>query len=134
MILEAQRPLIQRALWLDGVVSLLAGLACLPVLGWLAVQFGVPSSAVMAVAAFMAGYGLWLLLLAQGIRQPAPWLWGIVIGNALWVAASVALAFSGWIAPSTVGIVLLLGQAAVVLVLTELQFFGMRRRGEAQPA
>lgn len=134
MILDTQRPLIQRALWLDGAVSLAAGLACLPASGWLAEQFGVGSAPMVALGAFMATYGALMLWLAPHSGSGQHWPWGIVIGNALWVAASVALAFSDWITPSGVGLFLLLGQAAIVFGLTELQYFGQRRVAAPQPA
>ena len=134
MSLDRQRPLIQRALWLDGLVSLLAGLACLPASAWLAAQFGIGSGPVLALAVFMAGYGALMLWLAPRSGNGQRWPWGIVIGNGLWVVASVALALSSWITPTAVGLALLLGQAAIVLGLTELQYFGQRRVQRMLPA
>ncbi|MCK7594501.1 hypothetical protein [Pseudomarimonas salicorniae] len=134
MLFDIRRPLIQRALWLDGLVSLAAGLLCLPCAAWLAGELGVPYAAVLGLGAFMAAYGAGLLAWAPRVRQPGPGLAWLVAGNGMWVLASVALAFSDWIAPSAIGLGLLLGQAAIVLGITELQWLGLRRGLRARVA
>jgi hypothetical protein len=127
MLFDADRPLIQRAVLLDGVLSLIAGVASLAAAEWLAVQFGVSMALILALALFMAGYGAAMSALAGRTTAGQAWLWGIVIGNGLWVIASIAVAFSDLITPTGPGLVILLGQAAIVLVITEVQYFGMRR-------
>ena len=54
-------------------------------------------------------------------------VWAIIVANAIWALASVALLVSGWIAPNVLGIVFIALQAAVVAVFGELQFVGLRR-------
>src|SRR3982074_3655385 len=54
-------------------------------------------------------------------------VWAIIVANAVWALASVALLVSGWIAPNVLGIVFIAMQAAVVAVFGELQFVGLRR-------
>src|SRR5260370_13583550 len=54
-------------------------------------------------------------------------VWAIILANAAWALASVALLVSGWIAPNLLGIVFIAMQAAVVAVFGELQFIGLRR-------
>lgn len=120
-------PLLRLALRLDGAVSGLAGALTLALSGWMASMLGAQDVAVIAVGVFMLAYGLSLLLLAQARSAPAVLMWGIVIGNGLWVAGSVALAFSSLIAPTMLGLVVLIGQAVAVFGLTEMQFIGLRR-------
>lgn len=120
-------PLLRLALRLDGAVSGLAGVLTLALPGGVASMLGAPDAAVVAVGVFMLAYGLSLLLLAQARTAPAALLWGTVIGNGLWVAGSVALAFSSVIAPTTLGLFVLVGQAVAVFGLTEMQFIGLRR-------
>jgi hypothetical protein len=54
-------------------------------------------------------------------------VWAIIVANAAWALASVALLVSGWIAPTFLGVVFIAMQAAVVAVFGELQFVGLRR-------
>ena len=54
-------------------------------------------------------------------------VWTIIVANALWAAASVLLLASGWVAPNALGYLFVLAQAAVVVVLAELQYVGLRR-------
>ena len=58
-------------------------------------------------------------------------VWAIIVANAVWALASVALLVSGWIAPTLLGIVFIAMQAAVVAVFGELQFVGLRRTAMA---
>jgi hypothetical protein len=58
-------------------------------------------------------------------------VWAIIVANAVWALASVALLVSGWIAPNLLGIVFIAMQAAVVAVFGELQFVGLRRSAAA---
>ena len=54
-------------------------------------------------------------------------VWAIIVANAVWALASVALLVNGWIAPNLLGVIFIAMQAAVVAVFGELQFVGLRR-------
>lgn len=125
---------IQRALWLDAVLSLPAGLLALLFAGPLALAIGAPVAAVIAVAGFAALYGAAMFPLSRLPRVGTRWPWIQAIGNALWVLASVALTLSPWIDPQPVGIAVLLGQAAIVAWLSALQWRAMRQLSLAEPA
>jgi hypothetical protein len=45
----------------------------------------------------------------------------------LWALDSVLLLVSGWIEPTVLGEMFVLGQALIVAVLAELEFLGLRR-------
>jgi hypothetical protein len=47
--------------------------------------------------------------------------------NVLWVAGSIGLLVSGWVAPTMLGYAFVIAQAVVVGVLAELQIVGLRR-------
>ena len=51
----------------------------------------------------------------------------VVLGNALWVADSVLLLMSGWVAPTSAGYAFVIAQALVVLMYAEFQYVGLRR-------
>jgi hypothetical protein len=58
---------------------------------------------------------------------PAPAAWLIVLGNALWVVASVGLLAGGLIVPNALGLGFVLAQAAAVAILTWLEYSCLRR-------
>jgi hypothetical protein len=47
--------------------------------------------------------------------------------NVLWVAASIGLLLSGWVAPTLLGYAFVIAQAVVVGAFAELQIIGLRR-------
>jgi len=55
----------------------------------------------------------------------------IIVLNVLWVAASIGVLVSGWVAPTMLGTAFVIAQGAVVAVLAELQFVGLRRSAAA---
>lgn len=72
------------------------------------------------VAAFMA-------MVATRARLSALLVWIVIAGNLLWVAGSIAVLASGEFAPSTLGSVFVVIQAAAVAVLTALEIRGVLR-------
>ena len=56
---------------------------------------------------------------------------GVIVANALWVVASIALLVSGQVTPTLLGYVFVIGQAIAVLGFAELQWMGLRRIGGA---
>lgn len=55
----------------------------------------------------------------------------VMLGNLLWVAASVFLPVAGLIAPNPLGWAFLIGQAGVVAILAKLEFDALRGRNIA---
>ena len=120
-------PLLRFALRLDGWVSALAGLLTLLLRPALTPLLGAPPDWIFGLGVFMLSYGV-LIGWAAGRSQLATALvWTLVIGNGVWVVASVVLAFSHWIDPTALGQVVILAQAAAVAVFAELEYLGLRR-------
>ena len=118
--------LLKFALRLDGAGSLACGLLSCALAAPLATAVGAPVGWVTAIGAFMIGYGLLVGWLAQLGRLDARFVWVVVIGNLLWAIESVALLFTGWITPNTVGISVILTQAVLVAGFSQLQYLGLR--------
>lgn len=78
----------------------------------------------LPVAAFMAAVGLGRVRSSAG---PAL----VIGGNALWVAASLALIADDWIAPNGFGYAFIGAQAAAVAVLAALELAVLRRSTRA---
>lgn len=83
--------------------------------------------------ALLLGAGLSLLPVAAFIawvatRTPVPvaGVRVVVAGNLLWVAASLVLLVSGWIAPNALGTAFVAGQALVVALLAGLEHAALR--------
>ena len=121
MTTHALRPSLRVTLALDGVACLVMGVGLASLASPLEGLTDLSS-------AFLRGAGLLLLpvgafILAIASRREIPG-WGvafIVTGNAAWIAASLALPLIGLIEPNALGLTLVLGQAAVVAVLTGLE-------------
>jgi CHASE2 domain-containing sensor protein len=61
-------------------------------------------------------------------REPARIaVWVIIAMNIVWVVDSIVLLFTGWVAPSALGYAFVIAQAAVVLVLADLEYMGLKR-------
>lgn len=120
-------PLLRLSLRLDAAASLGAGaLTCL-LHAPLQAVIGASGDRILAVGLFMLAYGALLAWLGSREQLARRSVWLVIGGNFIWVLASIALTFSSLIAPTGLGVALLLGQAGVVLVLAEMQFFGLRR-------
>jgi hypothetical protein len=53
----------------------------------------------------------------------------VVVGNAAWTLASIALLFSGALSPNLLGMVTVVAQAIATGVFAELQYIGLRKSG-----
>jgi len=80
--------------------------------------------ALLPIAAFMA----WV---ATREQPPLAGVWLVILGNAGWVAGSVALLFL--VSPTALGYAFVIGQAAIVAGLAELEYVSTRaaRAGSA---
>ncbi len=108
-------------------------------MGLVVVVFAEPVAQALSLPApVLRGAGLLLLpvavLNAGAFRATAvsqPLLWLIVIGNVLWVGASVVLLVSGLVEPNVLGAAVVLAQAVSVAAMTALEATGLRRRSAA---
>lgn len=120
-------PLLRLALRLDAVASFGLGLVTALLASPLTEVLGAPKPWVLGAGLFMLVYGAavgWLSTRDEIARELA---WGVVIGNLLWAVHTGLLGFTDLIAPSALGLGLILGQAVAVLLLADLQYLGLRR-------
>ena len=102
VLLLAGGSLLERLLGLPAALLVSAGLSLLP------------------CAAFIA-------FVATREIMPRAAVWTIIVLNALWVVGSILLLTNGGLAPTALGIAFVLAQAAVVAILAELEYVGLRR-------
>jgi hypothetical protein len=125
--------LLRNALALDAAACAGTGLLLAFGAGALAAPLGIP-------AGFLRGAGLVLLPCAAllaflALRETLPRLAvHAVIGvNLVWLVDSLAILLLGWFQPTGLGIAFVLGQAAAVAVVTELELIGLKRSTRYEP-
>ena len=118
---------LRRTLWLDAAVSGATG-----VMMWVGADFLQAWLALPSTLFRMAGISLLpfcglLIALARQPQIARGAIVAIIVANALWVVASIALLVSGEVAPTLLGYAFVIGQAVAVLGFAELQWVGLRR-------
>ncbi|ASY66362.1 hypothetical protein SJ05684_b53800 (plasmid) [Sinorhizobium sojae CCBAU 05684] len=87
------------------------------------------SSTLMTVAGLvLLPVALFIAIVAAQRPIPAIGVWIVIAGNLAWGVASVALLLTGTIAPNVVGALLVVGQAVAVLIITDLEYMGLRHQ------
>lgn len=110
-----------RALNLDAVVSATAGLALLGGQAALDELLGIPRGWLIGFGVFMVLYAVDLRLVATRLPRWMTVARLIPPGNGLWVLGSVALVVLGGFDLTTLGVAVVLGQAAIVAGLALAQ-------------
>jgi hypothetical protein len=123
---ESSDSLLRFAMRADAILSGLAGIAAIPLAGWLAETSGTTKAFEYSMGAFFVVYGLAVLWLAA---RPSVRRAGMVlaIGNLLFTVASVVLVLADALPLTTTGVVLTLGTGVYTAVFAELQYQGWRR-------
>ncbi len=118
--------LLRFALRTDAIVSGLAGIAGIPLAGWLSETSGTPIAFEYGMSAFFIAFAAGVFWLAA---QPSVRRGGIAvaIGNALFTVASVVLVIADVFPLTTTGVVLTLGTGVYTAAIAELQYQGWRR-------
>ena len=118
---------IRRALFIDATASGLTGFLLLAGAGKLEPLLGLPIGLMRAVGLFLIPFAAFLAWLAPRALESRGLIWTIVIGNVLWVLASVLLLESGWVAPTTLGTAFVAAQAVAVAGFAYLEYRAIRR-------
>lgn len=119
--------LLRRALLLDAAVSGAFGILLALAAGALGELLGLPTTLLRETGILLVPFAGFLVWLATRARIARSTVWTIVAGNCAWTVASVMLLVSGWVSPTMIGEVFVIAQAAAVVVLTYLEYDGMRR-------
>jgi hypothetical protein len=110
----------------DAVITGLAGVAGIPLAGWLAETSGTTTAFEYGMAAFFIAYGVVVFGLAAlpSVRSAGM---AVIIANLLYTVASVVFVLADIFPLTTTGVVLTLAAGAYTLVFAELQYQGWRR-------
>lgn len=121
---------LRRALQADALFSGVS--AALLTLGaaMLAPLMNLPVPLLRETGVFLIAYAALVGWLGMRATMPRTLVVIVIAGNAAWTVASIALLFSGAVAPNLLGEAAIAAQAIVVGALAELQYVGLRRSGE----
>lgn len=103
--------------------GVLMAAASRPLETWL----NIPAPLLFYAGLVLLPYAAFVYFLASRDRVSRAAVWAVIGCNAVWAIDSVLLLTTGWVAPSTLGYVFVIGQAVVVAAFCELQFTGLRR-------
>jgi hypothetical protein len=117
--------LIRRMLQIDAVTCIATG-AVLSLFGQpLSGLFGLPAALLFYAGLALLPIGAFMAALAARRKISHAGAWLVIVGNAGWVGASIAVLIA--LAPTALGAAFLIAQAVVVALLAELEYVGLRR-------
>jgi hypothetical protein len=123
---ESTDSLLRFAMRADAILTGLAGIAGIPLAGWLAELSGTTRTFEYSMSAFFIAYGVVVFGLAAlpSIKRPGI---AVVIANLLYTVAAIVLVLTDVLPLTTTGVVLTLATGVYTAVFAELQYQGVRR-------
>ena len=121
---------LRRALAADAIFSGAGAVIFTLGAGELAPLFELPEALLRETGLFLIVYAAFVGWLGMRESMPRILVGLVVVGNAAWTLASIALLFSGEVTPNLFGEAVVAAQAIVVGALAELQFIGLRRSSD----
>jgi len=120
---------LRRTLWLDAAVSGTTGVVMWLGADVLETWLAMPAGLFRVAGVSLLPFAALLVALATRPTVARSAIAAVIVANALWVVASVALLVSGHVAPTLLGYTFVMVQAVAVLGFAELQWVGLRRAG-----
>jgi hypothetical protein len=120
---------LHRALLADAAATAATGLLLSFGAGALSGLLGLHETLLRFAGLSLLPFAAFVLWLARRPEPSRPAVWGVIAYNAVWAVDSLLILLLGWVAPTTLGYVFVVGQAVVVAAFAELQYFGLRRAG-----
>ena len=118
---------LRRALLADAVFSGMSALGLTFGAGALASLLNLPEALLRETGLFLIAYTALVGWLGTRLSVPKALVALVVVGNAAWTIASIALLFSGAVTPNLPGEIVVVAQAIATGVFAELQFIGLRK-------
>ena len=118
---------LRRAILGDAVFSGASAVLLTLGAGALAPLLELPEALLRETGLFLIAYAMLVGWLGTRQAMPKSLVVIVIAGNAAWTLASIALLFSGAVAPNLAGEAFIAAQAIAVGALAELQFVGLRR-------
>ncbi len=121
---------LRRALQADAIFSGAGAIMFSLGAGVLARLCNLPEPLLRETGLFLVAYAAFVGWLGLRESMPRIFVGLVVVGNAAWTLASIALLFSGAVTPNLLGEALVVAQAIATGVFAELQFIGLRRSSD----
>jgi hypothetical protein len=122
-----QNTFLRYALLADAVASGATGLMMIAGAGLLDGLLGLPSALMREAGLVLVPYVAFVAYVGTRETIARTAVQAIIAINVLWVAGSIGLLVSGFVAPTLLGYAFVIFQAIVVGVFAELQVMGLRR-------
>ena len=119
--------LLRKVLMFDAVTCAGMGLGLVLAGSHVDDLLGLPVPLLRGAGAVLLPFAALLAVAARPARPADAAVRGVVAANATWAAASALLLTSGQVAPTTIGTVFVLGQAAAVATIAAVEAFCLRR-------
>jgi hypothetical protein len=126
MLFSRLSSFLRQGLLADAVITGATGLVMLFGADVLASLLALPAALLRYAGLALLPFVAYVAYVATRERLHRPAVWAVILLNALWVAASIVLLLSGWVAPNALGVVFVLVQALAVAVFTDIQYLGVR--------
>ena len=123
--------LLRRVLVVDAVSSGAMGLAMIAFAELLADLLQLPVELISEAGIVLLPFAAFVGFVASRSEPARIAVWVIIALNVVWVVDSIVLLFTGWVAPNALGYAFVIAQAAVVLVLADLEYMGLKRSAAA---
>jgi len=120
-------PFLRSLLALDAAASGATGLLLIAGAGWLEDLLGLPVALMREAGLILIPYAAFVAFVGMREAIARSAVWAIITANALWAVASGGLLVSGLVAPTALGYAFVIAQAAVVALMGELQYAGLKR-------
>ena len=125
---------LRRALLADAVFSGVSALVLTFGAGAFAKLLNLPEALLLETGLFLIAYAAFVGWLGTRQSTLKALVLLVIVGNAAWTLASIALLFSGAVSPNLLGQIFIVAQAIATGVFAELQYIGMRRSDQAVAA
>lgn len=123
---ESTDSLLRFAMRADAVLTGLAGVVSLPLVGWMAELAGTTTTIEYSMAAFFIAYGVVVYGLSTLPKVGGAGL-AVIAANLIYTAATIAVVVTDVWTLTTTGVVLMLATGAYTLAFADLQYLGWRR-------
>jgi hypothetical protein len=123
--------LLRRVLIVDAVTSGACGVAMFALADVFASLLQLPADLVREAGIVLLPFAAFVGFVASRQEPARLAVWAIIALNIVWVVDSILLLFTGWVAPNVLGYVFVIAQAAMVLVLADLEYMGLKRSAAA---